>query len=127
MRRKVPLVLLGGAAGGVPIGLAYSAFFLFLGLRASGGRWFLFVSVLLGVASSWVSTQSGRWLSGLNGPILWLAALAGAAIAVEVMWLTEVVDFGALTLPGSFNLGVSLVGFVLATGFFARPPDRLFP
>jgi len=44
---------------------------------------------------------------------------------VEVMWMFDVVDFGNLPLDEKLCLAVSFVAFVLATGLFARTPDKL--
>jgi hypothetical protein len=77
------------------------------------------------VLLAWASTWLARQLSGLSGRILWLGALTAAAATIELMCVFDVIDFADLSLDEQVCLAVSFVAFVLATGFFARTPDKL--
>jgi branched-subunit amino acid permease len=129
---KIARLLLGGCIAGLIVGLLYCLFLVWLGveplstsLSAAHIDNMTVLCAALAVLLAWASTWLGRRLSGLNGGVLWLAALTAAVATVELVWLFDLVDFGNLSLDEKVCFAVSFTAFVLATGFFARTPDKL--
>ncbi len=132
MGLRIARLLLGGCIAGLIVGLLCCLLLVWLAadplstsLSAAHMDNMTVVCAALGVFLAWASTWLARRLSGLAGGVLWLGALTAAAAAVELVWVCDVVDFGNLSLDEKVCLAVSFTAFVLATGFFARTPDKL--
>jgi hypothetical protein len=132
MGLRIARLLLGGCIAGLIVGLLYSLLLVWLAaerlsdsLSAAHIDNMTVLFAALGVLLAWASTWLARQLSGLSGGILWLGALTAAAATIELMCVFDVIDFADLSLDEQVCLAVSFVAFVLATGFFARTPDKL--
>jgi hypothetical protein len=132
MGLRIARLLLGGCVAGLIVGLLYCLLLVCLGadplstsLSAAHIDSMTVVCAALGVLLAWASTWLARRLSGLTGGVLWLGALVAAAAMLELLWVLDVVDLGNLSLDEKVSLAVSFTAFVLATGFFARTPDKL--